>query len=200
MSETRKIYGQMLRAQQRFGRAIKDTNNPHFRSRYADLGSVWEACAEHLHAEGLFVSHQVRQVNGQQYECVTLVYNEDGDHLECAFPLTPQQAGPQPMGSALTYARRYGLSALLGIIADEDDDGNAAQSRPAAPAKPQAALIDPVQAFRAALAKTKSKADVRAVYKAHNNGLTQAGYGQLVADECTAKAATFPDHTPIPAQ
>lgn len=191
MSEAPKIYGQLLRAQQAFGRAIKDANNPHFKSSYADLGSVWDACAAHLHNQGLFVSHQVRHVDSGRYECVTKVYNEAGEFLESAFPLAAQQPGPQPMGSALTYARRYGLSALLGIIADDDDDGNAAQQPATRVNRAAPTATDPVATFQAELCKTKTRADVEAVYRKHRQTMEGLGYGDFIAAECKARTESI---------
>ena len=113
--------------------AVKDAVNPHYKSRYADLSAVWDACREALGANGLSIV-QVGDVT-DQYQAVlhTRLLHVSGQWIGGVYPLAPAAAGPQAMGSALTYARRYCLAALLGIVAEEDDDGNAASAPPARP-------------------------------------------------------------------
>lgn len=116
--------------------AIKDSNNPHFKSKYADLSSVVMAIKPALAANGLWF----RQVNhmADGGVCVeTFICHASGQEISCGLlfvPATKQDA--QGYGSALTYARRYSLSAAFGVC-PEDDDGNAASAAPrTAPAKP----------------------------------------------------------------
>jgi hypothetical protein len=122
--------------------AIKDAINPHFRSQYADLGSIWDSCRTLLSDNGLSVA----QLTGGDSEGViieTMLLHSSGQWLssELYLPLTKRDA--QGVGSAMTYGRRYGLAAMVGIVADVDDDGNAAsgkadkqQAKPPAQTKP----------------------------------------------------------------
>lgn len=110
--------------------AAKDTVNPHFKSRYADLAAVWEACREALSANGLAVI-QTPQMTGENIVLVTKLVHASGQWVEARYPVWPVQNTPQGYGSALTYARRYSLAAMVGVApADEDDDGNAASAGP----------------------------------------------------------------------
>lgn len=104
--------------------AIKDSENPHLHSKYADLASCWNAIREPLARNGLAVV-QLPRTEGSSMIVQTLLMHKTGEWISSEITLTAVQATPQGLGSALTYGRRYGLSAMIGI-APEDDDGEAA--------------------------------------------------------------------------
>lgn len=104
--------------------AVKDSTNPHFRSKYADLGAVWAACRPALSKHGLAVMQLPRSAEG----CIqleTILMHKSGEWVSDTLALPVSKQDAQGYGSAMTYARRYGLMAVVGI-APEDDDGNAA--------------------------------------------------------------------------
>lgn len=105
--------------------AIKDATNPAFRSKYADLGAVWEAIKEPLHANGFSIIQSPDFEAGEMWLKTTILHT-GGEKMEGRYPLRPIKQDPQGYGSALTYARRYSISAMVGVIADIDDDGNEA--------------------------------------------------------------------------
>lgn len=111
-------------AQANMGKALKDTSNPHFKSKYADLASVTDACMPALNANGIAVIQPLRETDLGRY-VVTIFLHESGESLECPVPIILGKNDMQGLGSAITYARRYGLMSLAGI-APEDDDGNGA--------------------------------------------------------------------------
>lgn len=119
----------LAKAQAAMGGAKKQSTNPHFKSRYADLSSVWDACREPLTANGLSVLQSPRTTWWADGHCVvevtTVLLHESGQYISdtLAVPVTKPDA--QGVGSATTYARRYMLSSFAGV-ASEDDDGNAA--------------------------------------------------------------------------
>jgi hypothetical protein len=139
----------LVRLQAAIRPAIKDANNPAFRAKYADLGAVWEAVKDPLKENG-FAVVQMPQFEGDTMYLETMLIHESGDKLTGRYPLRPSKPDPQGYGSAITYARRYAISAMLGVIADDDDDGNAAsnvgqrtvQTAPAKPATPHNAEQD----------------------------------------------------------
>jgi len=100
--------------------AVMNRTNPHFKSRYADLAAIWDAARQPLSANGLAVVQTIG--DGVLH---TRLLHTSGQWIASEHPL-PMAGRPQEIGSALTYARRYSLSALIGIAADEDDDANAA--------------------------------------------------------------------------
>ena len=118
------IFHALAAAQAQMGKAIKDSTNPAFRSRYADLASVMDACLPALNANGVAVYQPtIDDDTGRFVE--TILAHESGETIRCRVPLIVQKNDMQGYGSAVTYARRYGLMCMAGI-APEDDDGNAA--------------------------------------------------------------------------
>lgn len=124
----KQIAAALVKVQAEIKPAIKDSLNPHFKSKYADLGAVWESCRASLTKNELCVVQTTDfDVHGAWLK--TTLLHTSGEFIEGRFPLQPTKPDMQGMGSALSYARRYGLSALIGIVADIDDDGNAASAK-----------------------------------------------------------------------
>lgn len=127
--------------------AKKNANNPHFKSKYADLGSVIDAL-EPIKDHGLwFIQISKERDNGACFETV-IIHGPSNSQMSMGETFVPaDRANAQGFGSAQTYARRYGLLSAFGL-ATEDDDGNAASQAPAKPAqqrqqsKPAEALSD----------------------------------------------------------
>lgn len=118
----------------------KNAINPHFKNSYADLGEVLTVARPVLAKHGLAIA-QTTGVYGSVLMCVTTLGHKSGQWLRGYWPIEPQRRDPQGYGSALTYARRYGASAMLGLAA-KDDDGEAAVERSDAPTNPQPSQSD----------------------------------------------------------
>ena len=105
--------------------AKKDSENPFFKSKYADLESVWDACRDLLSANGLAVV----QLPGEYFEgtmaLTTIITHSSGEWISQQMSLPVTKPDAQGAGSALTYMRRYALAAAIGVV-QADDDGNAA--------------------------------------------------------------------------
>jgi len=127
------IAAALAKAQTEMGKALKQSNNPHFKSKYADLGNVMDACLPALNAAGIAVIQPTGEDDHGRF-VETVLIHESGESLTCRVPLIVNKNDMQGYGSAVTYARRYGLMAMAGI-APEDDDGNAASK--AAPKQEQ---------------------------------------------------------------
>lgn len=128
MSEYKELAIALAKAQGAIEGAKKRSSNPAFRSRYADLASVWDACRDELTSNGLSVVQLVCDAPEGYVGLETILVHSSGQSLSGRFSMPvkdPKNA--QAVGSAITYARRYALMALVGI-APEDDDGNAATS------------------------------------------------------------------------
>ena len=122
-----------LEAQKEMGNATKGSKNPFFKSSYADLNSVREACIPALNAHGIAVLQPIVQIEGRNF-VQTLFLHESGETIESFTEILfskPNDA--QAQGSGISYARRYGLQSLANIGA-EDDDGQTAVKKPKAPA------------------------------------------------------------------
>ncbi len=124
-----KIASALAKAQAEMGKALKAANNPHFRSKYADLGNVMDACLPALNANGIALIQPTGEGEQGRYVETMLIHGESGEVLSCRVPLIVAKNDMQGFGSAVTYARRYGLMAMAGI-APEDDDGTAAAKSP----------------------------------------------------------------------
>jgi hypothetical protein len=112
------------KAQTKIKAALKDSTNPHFRSKYADLSSVVEAVKPALNGEGIVFLQGVSGVeNGVAVE--TMLLHVSGEWMSSTLEIPASKHDAQGYGSAITYGRRYGLQAMCGVPA-EDDDGNAA--------------------------------------------------------------------------
>lgn len=120
----------LAKAQAKFTPAAKNKTNPHLKSKYADLVAVTEACKAPLAEAGLSYS-QIVESERAEVTCVTVLMHSSGQWIAGRLTLHGKDTSPQAMGSAITYARRYGLSAMLGIVTDEEDDGDSAQAQPA---------------------------------------------------------------------
>jgi hypothetical protein len=109
--------------------AKRDSTNPYYESTYADLFSVWESCRELLAKNGLSVL-QGNSVGAESTVIVeTILVHESGQWIQSELCLPLSKNDPQGVGSAITYGRRYGLAAIVGIVADADDDGNEASAK-----------------------------------------------------------------------
>jgi len=128
------ISAALAKAQAEIANPAKDAQNPHFRSSYADLASGVNAIRAPLAKNGLAYL-QATRLDGEILMVDTRVTHASGQWIESEFPACRFPAKPQEVGSALTYARRYALFALVGI-AGEDDDGNAANANETPARKP----------------------------------------------------------------
>jgi len=132
----------LAKAQGEITGATKDKTNPHFKSNYADLASVRAACSDALSKNGIAVIQSPGTTEGGDVEVTTLLIHASGQWIENTFAAKPMKLDAQSIGSVITYLRRYGLSAMVGV-APEDDDGETAAVRgtngdrtPIAPVKP----------------------------------------------------------------
>lgn len=116
----------------------KDKINPAFRSKYLSLDTLMEQVTPALHKHGLiwltapnyvYVNAGPEQKSLEPNLSYRLIHVESGEETSGTVPLLLAKRDPQGLGSAITYARRYSLMAVLGLVADEDDDGQKA-SRP----------------------------------------------------------------------
>lgn len=125
--ETNHIFAALVKAQSEMPTANKDGNNPHFKSKYATLQSVVETCKPILTKHGLAIT-QTFEPSCDGVSIITTLVHESGQYISGSLFLKPAKNDPQGYGSAITYGRRYAWAAILGMVADEDDDGNEASA------------------------------------------------------------------------
>lgn len=125
MTETGKLALALSKAQGQMKGALKDASNPFFKSQYADLASIWEACRKALSDNELGVAQVIDTVDGNMCLRTTLLHSS-GETLSGVMVMQlSDKATAQQVGSLITYYRRYALAAMVGV-APEDDDGNKA--------------------------------------------------------------------------
>ncbi|WP_165176692.1 ERF family protein, partial [Desulfovibrio sp. ZJ369] len=120
----------LIEVQKHLQPAIKDAENPFARNRYATLNSVMDSCRMALLDNGILLTQYPVPVEGSNLGLVTKLVHAKTGQFQASLAVIPlAKPDPQAMGSAFTYGRRYALSAMLGIVSEEDDDGNAASGR-----------------------------------------------------------------------
>lgn len=117
----------LAKAQARIEGAVKDKVNPHLKSKYADLSSVWDACREALKENGLSIVQGAEPSDRDTLALTTMLLHSSGQWVSGTMTMPLSKPDPQGYGAALTYARRYGVAAMVGVC-PEDDDAQSAQS------------------------------------------------------------------------
>lgn len=135
--EIKDLFSALCKAQGAMKPVVFNKVNPYFKNKYADFTSCMESCREPLTSNGLAIMQYCETV-GTQLMLVTMLVHVSGQWLKGFFPLIPVKMDSQSIGSAMTYAKRYSLSAMLGLVSeDDDDDAEAAQGRAQSAAKNQ---------------------------------------------------------------
>lgn len=124
---TAKLAAALSKAQGQMLGAKKDADNPFFKSKYADLASVWDACRKALSNNELSVAQIVDADETGMY-LRTILLHSSGENLEGRMPMNfSEKTNAQQIGSIITYYRRYALSAIVGVAPEDDDGNNASQ-------------------------------------------------------------------------
>lgn len=116
----------LVKAQSLIASADKSGKNPHLKNNYATLGDVMDAIKPAMEANGLMFIQTPQPSDDGKLHLETLIIHNSGEFIGGVMVMPIQKPDPQGFGSALTYARRYHLSSLMGVK-QEDDDGNAAR-------------------------------------------------------------------------
>lgn len=129
-----KLTEALSKAQSVLEGALTDSDNPFFKSKYADLASVWRACRKPLTDNGLAVVQTTYPIhdNPELIGLETVLSHISGEWITGNLVMRPVKNDPQAIGSCITYMRRYSLAAIVGV-SPEDDDGNAASHNPSKP-------------------------------------------------------------------
>ena len=164
-----KLAESLAKAQAGIKSITKDRTNPHFRNRYATLDAILDAVRPTLAAQGLSIVQGASE-STQGFNVETYLVHSSGEYIAnvVAVPVSKQDA--QGVGSAMTYGRRYGVSALLALSTDEDDDGEALAFLDRAPPGREASALDDVGGLL----------DLAAFHEGNNHG---NGHGRDEADD-----------------
>ncbi len=164
--QTNEIVPAFIAFQTEVETASNDSTNPHFKSKYADLASVWNACRTYLSKNHLAVI-QSPSFFDNRIVITTRIIHKSGQWMEGSLPLKPIKDDPQAAGSTITYGRRYALSSMLGIVADEDDDGSTA-SKQSKETEENTKLRAEVERLQKEIARLKAEAKPPRIFSAKN--------------------------------
>ncbi len=103
-----------------------DSSNPHFKNRYISLGKLVEVLRPIFNGKGILATQVPVTIAGEPGLQTVFYHPESDTSFEGVVPLVLEKSNSQGLGSAITYTRRYALLSMLGLVADEDDDGEAA--------------------------------------------------------------------------
>jgi len=164
--------------------AVKGKANPAFRSKYADLAAVWDACREALTKHGLAVVQSPGPCADGRMEMTTMLAHASGEWMRGTLTIPLGKADAHGYGSAVTYSRRFALAAFVGV-APEDDDGNAAAA--SAPRAQRAAPPELPSGGRKSSAQAKRDGDHERIVSEINR-LSKEGLADWLAncDDLTA--------------
>lgn len=127
----------LSKAQAEFSTVPQSGHNPFHKSKYSTLKDCWDTARPVLAKHGLSVLQMPDTGDDGRMFLLTILMHESGEHISARQPVMAAKQDAQSFGSALSYARRYGLTSALGLVSgDEDDDGNAASNKPVKQATP----------------------------------------------------------------
>src|SRR6056297_748205 len=141
--EIDKLATALVEVQKEMEVAPKESDNPFFKSKYADLATIWKTAQKVLPKNGLAVIQTMEPSDGSTVNVTTRLVHKSGQWTEGTITMDPKKNDPQGIGSCVTYARRYSLSAIVGMVTDEDDDGNHASGNTSPPASQHTANTQP---------------------------------------------------------
>lgn len=167
-----------------------DGTNPHYHSKYVTLAGLWSA------ARAPLSKHELALIQAPTGEgLVTRLIHSSGQWVETTIKMPPGRPGPQALGSMLTYLRRYTFAAMVGLVGDTDDDGEAAdgfdQSRLANPATPPNAapkqtVARPADPLSESATKPVTQAQLKRLYAMiAENGLDRERVRKWAKEACS---------------
>lgn len=163
-AETGKLDAALAKAQGEFPAAIKDSNNPAFKTKYADLSAIMEAIRPALAKHGLSLTQWPVHSEDNRVHMVTRIAH-DGEWIRGTFSMPCDKQNAHGYGSIITYLRRYCAGSCLGVISDLDDDGNAASARPAPRQEPKQEPAKPVESLADAILRRFNEAETSAAFE-----------------------------------
>lgn len=132
ISSKNELFTALSKAQAMIKNAEKDGHNPHFGKAYSTLAGIWDACREPLTKNELCVIQELKSHADGKLFVVTILGHKSGQSHSCVCPVISQRNDMQGYGSAITYAKRYSLAAMVGVAsAEDDDDGEGSKKKPA---------------------------------------------------------------------
>lgn len=150
-----KLAEALSKAQGEIKPAAFDATNPHFKSKYATLGAIVESCKDALSKNGIAVIQGTNSVDGRVI-VETMLVHVSGEWIKSSLSMKTERDNAQGCGAVITYGRRYSLAAMVGIVADEDTDGEI-QNKGQGSVKNDAKAYKPIPAKQNATVPAKTQ-------------------------------------------
>lgn len=182
LPKSERLHTDMLAVQKELPKLQKTGINPHFRNKYVPLEELMTQVLPVLNKHNFVLLQQPTTLDGEPALRYRLLHSS-GETIEDIMPLLSKNADPQGQGSAITYARRYSLMSLLGLVADEDDDGHKSRTVTVpAQTRPAPAGVAPGYAGSTATAPTAQAAATNPVTSAQSGLITKI-LSQMLEEE-----------------
>jgi hypothetical protein len=174
----------LVKAQKEMGNATKDSSNPFFKSKYADLNAIREACMPALNNNGIVVLQPTVHIDGKNF-VKTLLLHTSGESIEGYTEIIySKQNDAQAQGSGITYARRYGLQSLVNVGAEDDDGNKASTPQPKEEPKPTITEWLTDEQFKAAMQGTKQQIlNTLKAYNGSNGKGMKSDYNKQLSEQ-----------------
>ncbi|MBF0501443.1 MAG: ERF family protein [Candidatus Riflebacteria bacterium] len=194
---TGKISESLSKAQSQMKNAAFDMVNPHFRSPYASLAAIMDSCRPALSSNGIAIL-QGTSIDPEtlRVNVTTLLTHVSGEWIKSVISIKPAADTAQAIGSAASYGRRYGLSALVSIVSEEDDDGNLATGRP--DVKPVLTSVKKTSASATAVNPVATKTTAQAEQPNTTSEVVTALANAEPAQPCATKPESIKSAIPAP--
>jgi len=142
--DTTELAKALINVQRQLQPATKDADNPFTKSKYATLNSVMDSCRDALLSNGIWLCQYPVPAEPGYLGLVTKLTHAESGQWQSSLAVVPlPKADPQGVGISMTYMRRYALSAMLGIVTEEDTDGEFASDKPNRPQRQKNAVTAP---------------------------------------------------------
>ena len=142
--QIRELAQALIKVQEQLQPATTDANNPFTKSKYATLNSVMDSCRDALLSNGIWLCQYPVPAEPGYLGLVTKLTHAESGQWQSSLAVVPlPKADPQGVGISMTYMRRYALSAMLGIVTEDDTDGEFASDKPNRPQRQKNAVTAP---------------------------------------------------------
>lgn len=179
------LFDALFAVQQKAPSISKQSDNPFFKSKYASLPDIWDSIRDLMGENNLFVYHNMDVENGDDYIVTSIYHVPTNKAITSKSKIMLSKSNAQEYGSYITYMRRYALTALLGLVMDDDDDGNNAvkgQNKQVEPSwqpneqfKTYMEMKNWALDFRKSIQEAKSIEELETLYKLDTNNVVKAG-------------------------
>lgn len=182
------LAGAFVKVQSKIKEAKKSRLNPFYKSNYSDLSDIWEACRDALHENGFTILQPTNWHDGSMF-VETMLLHTSGEWISGEYLITSDKPGPQAIGAAVSYSKRYALASMVGVTTEDDDaegatDHSGGQKSVAQPTHAAQSVFRPKTVTPGAISEAQGK---RFWAIASTNGKSKEDIADYLAGQFNAK-------------